>query len=530
MLKRKRTGAPDPVETARLKKMLPLAWVLLTACGGGGGGSTTPAPVVTPPPAPPPVQSGFANGTFAASEEFRHLCEVPRTGDFPDIEGTTEDENNWLRSWSNELYLWYDEIEDRDPAGFETAEYFDLMKTFELTQTGAAKDNFHFTVPTDEWQQRTQSGITFGYGMNLAFLRASPPRDVRVRYTEPNSSAANGGIDRGARLISIDGEAVIDGDPDVLNAGLSPSNAGETHTFTIRDLGTDTDRTIELTSGEVTIDPVQFERVIDTDTGPVGYLFFSTHIAPAERDLVDAFDMFEAAGVTDLVIDLRYNGGGFLDIANETAAMIAGPGQSAGRIFDRLQFSDKHPNVNPVTDQPIDPGFFHTTTLGFSVGAGEPLPALNLSRVFVLSSGRTCSASEAIINGLRGIDVEVILFGDTTCGKPYGFYGFDNCGTTYFSIQFQGINEKGFGDYPSGFRAENLISSNGVALPGCFVGDDLNHPLGDPDETQLATALAYRANGVCPVIEPASVGAPGLDRITGDLHEPNEWPGKVMRP
>ena len=84
-----------------------VALIIVAGCGGGSGGSA-PAPepmaMLTPPPA---AQTGFAGGTFEPSEDFRHLCEVPRTGDFPDIQGTTEDENNWLRSWSNELYLWY---------------------------------------------------------------------------------------------------------------------------------------------------------------------------------------------------------------------------------------------------------------------------------------------------------------------------------------------------------------------------------------------------------------------------------------
>ena len=74
-----------------------------------------------------------------------------------------------------------------------------------------------------------------------------------------------------------------------------------------------------------------------------------------------------------------------------------------------------------------------------------------MSRVFVLASGGTASASEAFINGLRGIDVEVILIGANTRGKPYGFYGIDNCSTTYFTIQFKGSNAKGFGEYSDGF-------------------------------------------------------------------------------
>ncbi len=144
-----------------------------------------------------------------------------------------------------------------------------------------------------------------------------------------------------------------------------------------------------------------------------------------------------------------------------------------------------------------------------SPGSGWPpyLPTLSLPRVFVLSSPNTCSASEAIVNGLRGVGVQVIQIGTTTCGKPYGFYPADNCGTTYFSIEFEGVNAQGFGDYPDGFSPANTVSSPGVALPGCSVGDDFGHELGDRDEGRLAAALAYRLDQGCPAAATASRNA-----------------------
>ena len=104
--------------------------------------------------------------------------------------------------------------------------------------------------------------------------------------------------------------------------------------------------------------------------------------------------------------------------------------------------------------------------------SGQPLPTLNLPRVYVLTGGTTCSASESIINGLRGVNVEVIQIGSTTCGKPYGFYPQDNCSTTYFTIQTTGVNAMGFGDYGDGFSPNNVAGAGGVRLPGCSVRDD----------------------------------------------------------
>ena len=155
------------------------------------------------------------------------------------------------------------------------------------------------------------------------------------------------------------------------------------------------------------------------------------------------------AGIDDLVLDLRYNGGGWLDIASELAYMIAGPVPTAGQIFDELTWNDKHPATDPVTGQALAPTPFYATALGapFNGTPGQALPTLDLPRVYVLTGNGTCSASEAIMNGLRGVGVEVIQIGSTTCGKPYGFYPTDNCGTTYFTIQFKGSNALGFGDY-----------------------------------------------------------------------------------
>ena len=88
--------------------------------------------------------------------------------------------------------------------------------------------------------------------------------------------------------------------------------------------------------------------------------------------------------------------------------------------------------------------------------------------------------------------------GDTTCGKPYGFYAFDNCGTTYFSIQFRGKNNKGFGDYSDGFSPDNPSSEVGVPIDGCAVPDDFDHKLGDPDEARLKAVLDFRQSKTCP--------------------------------
>ena len=463
---------------------------------------------------------------FPPARDFAALCANPRTGDFPDRQGTFLDENNWLRSWSNNLYLWYGEIVDVDPVLHSTPRYFELMRTFATTPSGRDRDRFHFTLSTEQWERLSQSGVSGGYGVAFAILARRPPRDVRVAYIEPNSPASRADIRRGARILTVDGADVAYGNAAVLNAAFYPSDIGETHEFEIRDLGTDASRTIALTSALITSDPVQNDRVIHTNSGTIGYMSFNDHIATAERELFDAMTEFERANVTDLVLDLRYNGGGYLAIASQVAYMIVGP-SSAGRTFDELRFNDKHRTINPVTGRALTPVPFYDSTVGLSIPSGRALPSLDLSRVFVLTGGGTCSASESIINGLRGIDLEVIQIGATTCGKPYGFYPADNCGTTYFSIQFQGVNAKGFGDYPDGFSPQNTSGVEGVSVPGCVVGDDFGHALGDADEARLKAALQYRIDETCPA--PAAVrsasptGGSGLPPTTDAIVPKSIW-------
>ena len=446
-------------------------------------------------------------GVFEDVSAYEASCALPRSGTdsdgraYADRQGTARDEKLWLRSWSNDLYLWYDEIEHVDPVGYQVLDYFDQLRTFARTPSGAYKDQYHFTYDTQTWRQLSQSGVSAGYGAEWALISRSPPREIAIAFTEPGSPADLAELRRGARVIAIDGVDVEHGsDVDTLNAGLSPSAIGESHEFEVRDLGATETRTVTLVSAEIVSDPVQNVGTIETASGPVGYLTFNAHLAPAEARLVDAMRGFEADAITDLVVDLRYNGGGYLDIANQLAFMIAGPAAASGRTFDELRFNDKHTERNPVTGRTLSPTPFHETTLGFSrgLGSGDPLPAVHLPRVYVLTTDGTCSASEAIINGLRGIDVEVVQVGTTTCGKPHGFYPKDNCGTTYFSIQFQSVNAKGFGDYPDGFSPANLDRVEGVELPGCAVGDDFDHLLGAADEAMLAAALAHRETGACP--------------------------------
>jgi C-terminal processing protease CtpA/Prc len=470
--------------------------LLLSGCGGGSSGSGNVSPIsqVPVPPVDPtspsdPQADPIPTDAFGT---YWNLCAAPRTGvdaqgkAYPDRQGSLLDELKFLRAWANDYYLWYSEIPTTyRMANFNNAlDYFAVLKTQALTASGKPKDKYHFTYPTAQWDALTNAGVDVGYGLTWSRNSTTAPRTWLASIVEPGSPAANAGIQRGDMLLTVDGVDFVNGSDatsvDRINAGLFPDAAGEQHRLTLQRGQNIYD--VTLASASVSAAAVKNVKILDTPNGKTGYLTFDTHNAVAEKQLVDTFNQFQSAGVNDLVLDMRYNGGGLLYIASELAYMIAGPAQTSGKVFERPVYNDK------IAQQPAI--MFRSTAYGFDspnpVKAGTLLPTLGLKRVTVLTTSGTCSASEAVINALRGVDVQVDVIGGQTCGKPYGFTPVPNCGTTYFSIEFKGVNNKGFGDY-----------ADGIA-PTCNVQDDMKHTLGDPAEGLLAAALSYRATNSCP--------------------------------
>lgn len=492
-----------PGRSTIINRLIPSALaaaLLLAGCGGGGGspniggstgssggdGGTTTQPPPTGNDTPDPIPD--VNRVFGT---YWNSCAVPRTGldasgrPYPDRQGTLLDELKFLRGWADAYYLWYREIPTTiHMADYTNAlDYFAMLKTPALTDSGKPKDKYHFTYPTAEWDA-LNNGIDLGYGITWSRASATAPRTWLVTVVEPGSPAAAAGIQRGDLLLTVDGVDFVNGadqaSVDTINAGINPEVEGSTHTFTLRHNGVNYD--VSMKAAQVNVAPVKNVKTIDTAAGKVGYINFQSHNNVSEKQLIDAISQLKSAGVNDLVLDMRYNGGGLLYIASELAYMIAGPGPTSGKVFEQPQYNDK----TPV--QPFIP--FRTTAYGFEAPvpakSGTPLPYLGLKRVTVLTTSGTCSASESVINSLRGVDVEVNIIGSQTCGKPYAFTPTPNCGTTYFSIEFKGVNQKGYGDY-----------SDGMA-PTCNVGDDLAHAQGDTAEGLLAAALSFNATGTCP--------------------------------
>lgn len=400
---------------------------------------------------------------------------------------TPTGEKDWVRAHLDDVYLWYRDIINVPKQNYTNSrDYFQALIV-------KSKDRFSFTDAQGSIDDYFQTGADVGFGFSLT-------RDsggIRVRYVQPGSPADLAQIKRGATLVGVDNSTISSFLNDTQYDAVYPSKA-ETHNFQIRDNGSFSNRAVTMTATTVTTAPVLQNQVMNVNGKKIGYMVFTDHIRTAEAPLVKTMTEFKQAGISELVLDLRYNGGGYLYIANELSAMIAGS-KVADKVFEKLQFNDKH------TDLTADNiSYFYDTDSN-----NRPLPQLNLTRVFVLTGSNTCSASESIINGLKPF-MQVILIGDTTCGKPYGFIQTNNCKTAYFAIQFAGVNALNQGDFTNGFA------------PTCQVSDSLNYQLGDQSEPRLSAALKYVSTGSCPAAgfnpaPPPAAFDPVKDR------EPRPW-------
>ena len=507
----------------------------LAACGGGGGGvAPTPAAAVDPA-----VGSAILLGS---STQLANQC-APENSLARDAQGNLLSgyrsgsrliEQSFVRAYLQENYLWYQEMPASlvVPPAYTQATYQDGMSSWfrdllspQKNANGARKDRFSFAMPTADWKAQSQAGAVSGYGVDLGVLKSEVPRDVRVTLVTPGTPAERLNVARGDRLlwvVTAAGKRIdvvnteVQEEVDELNRVLFKANEGENTGFEFRPVeGGEKNRAVELSAGQYTAPPVQTTRVIDGVGGAkVGYVLFNGFNLLAEAQLVKAVTEMQGQQVQDVVVDLRYNGGGYLYQSAQLAYMLSDTSLTQGKVFERLQYNDKRRRETEASQSQMRFMSQTTGTEGTGTKAGQSLPNLGLKRVYVLTSASTCSASESLINGLRGVDVEVVQIGNTTCGKPYGFTAKDNCGMSYFPIEFDGVNDKGVGGFDAGFA------------PNCMVADDVTHQLGDVKESLLAAALHYRQHGSCPASSTVQgkqldvTGADGTARPAGRIHDP----------
>ncbi len=391
------------------------------------------------------------------------------------------DQKAWLGDYMNEWYFWYRLSPRPDPAAYSTLDAYFNALLYTGTDAAFPADRWSYTESTESFNRFFGDGQSLGYGVSVAGLEVTgqPTQPLYVRYVEPLSDAAAKGVVRGDQVLSINGRSAAEVIAANDYSALTAVNVGDQLALVLRSAGGD--RSVTLTAAVYSLTPVSTTTIVASPLGrPMGYVLVKDMIGQVVPPLDAAFAQFKAAGVSEVVLDLRYNGGGLVSTATTVASYVAGP-LGAGHTFASLLYNDQRAATNNQSYP------FSNPALAAAAG---------IARVFVLTGPRTCSASELVINGLRGIGVDVVAIGDTTCGKPVGFLPTSSCGTTYSAVNFEAVNERNEGRYFDGFA------------PTCPVAEDFSTPLGSPAEPLLLAAREYADTGACPAVAGAARALP----------------------
>lgn len=434
----------------------------LSACGGGG--STGPAPIGggTPTPAPPPTAAACS---LANRQQF-------------------------VRDVLNEWYLFPAELDTSvNPANFSSLQsYIDALVA---PARATSKDRF-FTFITSIAEENAffESGSSAGFGIRLGFDAAAG----RVFVIEgfENGPGLSNGLDRGVELLSVGTSAsslqtisslmAAGGPQSVINA-LGPSTAGLTRVFSIRETS-GTTRQVTVAKADFALDPVSNRygaKIIDDGGKRVGYLNLRTFISTADPDLRAAFANFRTQGVTEVIVDFRYNGGGLVSTAELLGDLLGGA--NVGQVFSFTTLRESKAAEN------------ETDLFG-----AQP-EAIAATRIAFIGREGTASASELVTNAfIPYLNTNMALVGANTFGKPVGQFGFDlaACDDRLRAVTFKTENADRQGDYFTG-----LVS---VVPNTCRANDDISVQLGDPAEASIAVALDFLAGRACTPI----AGAPGV--------------------
>lgn len=385
------------------------------------------------------------------------------------------DQKRYVRDVISDWYLWNDLLPNNISVNNydSPAELLADMMTYSPDDgSGNPVDRFSFIGSAQADAAFFGEGQFVGFGFSRKGLAVD---DIRITQVFANSPAAIGGLARGQRFLELNGRSVSE-----IQAaeGIDAVLLTTPLTFLMQEPG-GAQLTTTIAHDLVTIDPVPQYRVIPANDGTgrmIGYVELVSFIGTADAALDSVFADFVANGVNDVILDMRYNGGGLVSTANWLGDLLGGD------VAENLVFSETRFNADRAANN-------NSTNLFTRLNN-----SMSLSRLIVIGSERTASASELVTNSMAP-HVEVTIIGDTTFGKPIGQGGFEFCEQILRLTAFQTVNSEGFGDYFDGIPVN------------CPVADDLAIALGADADPNIITALAYLANGQCPVVamtEPAA--------------------------
>ncbi|MFN0049687.1 MAG: S41 family peptidase [Cytophagales bacterium] len=317
-------------------------------------------------------------------------------------------------------------------------------------------DKYSFIADKYTSDQLFEEGKETGKGFNLAFF---DDVTIMINFVYPGSPADVAGLYRGMIVKKVNGSDLVSA---ANNGTAGDLLSATTNTLQVIDSNAIL-KNISVTDASFALKTVSLKKIIDQDGVKIGYLVFNSFLGPSENELNDAFAYFNQNNVTELVLDLRYNGGGYIYIANQLAAQIAGD-KAKGNVFMNIIYNNDLKQYN-------EPYFFTTVT-----------SSLNISRVCILATRNSASSSELVINCLKPY-MDVKQFGGITYGKPVGFSGFGYGDKEIYAVQFSSTNANNEGEYFTGI------------VPNQYSTDQFKYQLGDVREDMLADALYYIKNG-----------------------------------
>jgi C-terminal processing protease CtpA/Prc len=352
-----------------------------------------------------------------------------------------EDRNRFIYDVLKDSYLWSDKVGDINIS----LDVDDV--TFLDNFLYKKRDKFSFILSKKLFEAQFENGTA----KDLGFLTTQIEREVGVfetvvAFVYPNSPAAKAGLKRSDKILSV-----------------------KESYFHIKRQDGEED-TIMIEEASYDVDNVLYATTYSVNQKKVGYFLLQSFIGPhIIFELNQIFADFKAQGISELVVDLRYNGGGILDIAAHLGTLIGGE-KVAGHILQYNRYNKKYSHYNSST-------YFV-----------DLLPSsLNIDRVLFLTTKNSASASESIINGLRAKEnaMEVVTIGTNTYGKPYGMHTIAYCDKVLVPIHFADENSDGVGGFIDGLE------------PTCYVQEAFKHDFQERNETLLAEALYYIAHGAC---------------------------------
>lgn len=357
-----------------------------------------------------------------------------------------------------DVYLWHAHIPSADPTSFESPQA--LIESVRYNEI----DKWSYIDTIEQNNTYYNEGQRVGIGVRM---RTDTDGSLRIALVYPASPASDEGLARGDRILSINGKTIADIDQNNEWATiLGPDEEGIPVDLAIQPQN-GPERQISLKKRVYNLITTHTYRVFPFAGHTVGYLLFDRFIGTSTAELDKVFGEFKNEGVNELVLDLRYNGGGYIDVAHHLANLIGGKA-AAGKIFAQIISNDRHSNWNK--------------TKTFQIVNGS----LDLTRVFIIATPATASSSELLINGLVP-HLNVILTGGTTYGKPVGSGVWTDCDYAIHPISFRMLNAENHGDY-----------FNGIS-PTCSARDDMDLPLGDENESALSGTLYALNNGFCSI-------------------------------